>query len=164
MDIILGIDPGSRFTGYGLIISEKSQQRCLAYGHIKIPVEKSLAEKCHYIFENLSEVIIKYKPNAVAIEKIFMHQNAQSALKLGQARGAALVAAAQYALAVTEYSPREIKQAIVGYGAADKQQMQHMIMQLLKLPKKPQTDAADALAIALCHCHRKRFVDKLAGV
>lgn len=159
--IILGIDPGSRFTGYGIIWEKGAQQGCVTYGRIQ-PTQKNPSDRLYLIYEQLNDIIQTYQPQEIAIEQVFFHINAQSALKLGQARGAALVAAASQALPVTEYSAKQVKQAVVGYGAANKAQVQHMITSLLKLKEKPETDAADALAIALCHCHTRRLALKLS--
>lgn len=125
---------------------------CIRIG--KFPWEQRL----HQIFEALSKIILEFSPNTVAIEKIFVHKNVASALKLGQARGAAIVAVALKALPIAEYTPRQIKKAVVGYGAADKKQIQHMMQVLLKLNGLPQTDAADALAVALCHAQSIRGI------
>ncbi len=158
--IILGIDPGSRITGYGVIQLKGSKPIYLTSGCIRI-AEHSVNKRLHYIYRGLSEIIAIYQPHEVAIEQIFMHQNANSALKLGQARGAAIVAIADRPLA--EYSARQIKQAVVGYGAARKEQVQQMIQVLLNLSGNPQADAADALAIAICHAHsRQGLASKLA--
>lgn len=163
MKIILGIDPGSRVTGYGLVASEGSKTTCVAFGEINVQGQE-VGERLYKIYQGILEVIQTYQPQGVAIEAIFMHQNPNSALKLGQARGVALVAAAISALPIAEYSARQIKQAIVGYGAAEKNQMQQMVCALLKLKEKPKPDAADALAIALCHCHSSRLAEKLQKI
>ncbi|MFV9990800.1 MAG: crossover junction endodeoxyribonuclease RuvC [Coxiella endosymbiont of Dermacentor nuttalli] len=158
--IIIGIDPGLRITGYGVIWSKGSQQGCITFGQIKTQT-KSLSGRLHQIEEGLRNIITTYQPNESAIEQVFTFYNPQSALKLGQARGAALVATSVYALPVVEYSARQIKQAVVGYGAATKAQVQHMIRILLQLEKVPSADAADALAIALCHAISFRLNKKL---
>jgi len=147
---IIGIDPGSRITGYGVIERVKNRLCYIASGCIRLP-NVSLPERVHQIFEDLSQVILEFKPNLAAVEQVFMHKNARSALILGQARGAALCALTHRGLAVAEYMPRQVKQAVVGYGAADKIQVQQMITQLLSLSGIPQADAADALAVAICH-------------
>lgn len=152
MAIILGIDPGSRITGFGVINAIGQKTEYLASGCIRVG-DGLLADRLNRIFENVSELIEQYSPQEFAIEQVFMGKNADSALKLGQARGAAIVAAAQHQLDVAEYAPRSIKQAVVGKGGATKEQVQHMVQHLLKLPGLPQADAADALAIALCHAH-----------
>lgn len=150
MSIILGIDPGSRITGFGIIETQGRQFQYLTSGCIRVK-EGTLAERLQQIYDGLSQVIRKYNPTEAAIEQVFMSTNADSALKLGQARGVAIVAASSHALAVAEYSARQIKQAVVGHGGADKSQVQHMVTSLLNLSAKPQADAADGLAVAICH-------------
>ncbi|CAM4441935.1 MAG: Crossover junction endodeoxyribonuclease RuvC [Legionellaceae bacterium] len=153
--LILGIDPGSRITGYGIIRLIRNKPYYIASGCIRV-VNMDLNQRLHTIYQGLSEIIQQYQPHEVAIEQIFMHQNPNSALKLGQARGAAIVATANRPLA--EYSARQIKQSIVGYGAAKKEQVQHMIQTFLNLSGKPQPDAADALAVAICHAHSRQGI------
>lgn len=164
MAIILGIDPGSRFTGYGVI---KQQGRTFTYlgsGCIKaLSQGEDLGSRLQTIFAGVSEIILQFKPDMFAIEQVFMAKNPDSALKLGQARGAAIVAATNNDLVIAEYSARQIKQAVVGSGGADKSQVQHMVKTILKLPGTPQADAADALAVALCHAHSHQSLEKLAG-
>ena len=158
MSIILGIDPGSRTTGYGLIEVTNSKQVYLDSGCIRIvkPNETlPLADRLRIIFDSISNLIADYRPDEVAIEKVFLSKNADSALKLGQARGVAIVAAAVHALDVAEYSALEVKKAVVGTGKAEKVQVQHMVQSILGLNKSPQSDAADALAVALCHANSK---------
>jgi len=162
MTRILGIDPGSRFTGYGLIDSDGQHARYVGSGCVKVGGD-SLPQKLGRIFSELSILIDEFQPQQFAIESVFMHRNADSALKLGQARGAAICAAVTCALPVTEYAPREIKQAVVGKGGADKLQVQHMVKVLLNLTETPQADAADALAIALCHSFQQRAVARVAA-
>lgn len=147
---LLGVDPGSRITGFGIILLENRQHRYLSSGCIRTEGGE-MAGRLQEIFQGLSQLIQEFQPHMLAIEKVFMHRNADAALKLGQARGAALVAATNAGLAVHEYTPNEIKQAVVGHGHADKRQVQHMVRVLLNLPATPQADAADALAVALCH-------------
>ncbi len=159
--IILGIDPGSRVTGYGLVWSEGSKQGCIGHGCIRT-VSENFSDRLHEIYVQLKVVIQEHQPHEAAIEQVFVQKNVQSALKLGQARGAALVALATCGLAVAEYSAREIKQATVGYGAASKAQMQSMICSLLQLKTTPPSDAADALAIALCHANCRLLKQRLA--
>ncbi|MEN9916532.1 MAG: crossover junction endodeoxyribonuclease RuvC [Pseudomonadota bacterium] len=148
--IILGIDPGSCITGYGIIQLQDSQLNYLDSGCIKL-TNKPFSERLERIFTGLQTVVAEYKPQEAAIEQVFMHINPNAALKLGQARGAALTAVATAKLTVSEYSARQVKQSVVGYGAANKQQVQHMVRLLLNLDRSPQADAADALAIAICH-------------
>lgn len=163
MTLILGIDPGSRITGYGVIESQGSRQQYIASGCIRTATTVSLPEKLDEIFRGVIEIIASYSPTEMAIEKIFMAKSADAALKLGQARGAAIVAAVSCKLAVHEYEARKIKQAVVGTGAANKSQVQHMVQKLLNLPGQPQQDAADALAIALCHIHTQQNLLRMAG-
>lgn len=158
MPVILGIDPGSRITGFGVIQSDGLRHRYIASGAIKTSAG-SMASRCHQIYQGIAEVVANYVPEEVGVEQVFMDSNANSALKLGQARGAALVAVAAQNLVVAEYSPRKIKQCVVGYGAAEKDQIQHMIKLLLNLSGTPQVDAADALAVAVCHAHSRGVSD-----
>jgi crossover junction endodeoxyribonuclease RuvC len=154
MNVILGIDPGSRITGYGLIREEAQKIYYIDSGCIRTS-KGELAQRLLQIFDGIRQLMTKYSPNEVAIERVFMHQNPQSALQLGHARGVAMVAAAAQGIDVSEYSVREIKQSVVGYGAAQKNQVKHMVVNLLMLNSQPQSDAADALAIAICHSHMR---------
>lgn len=149
---ILGIDPGSVKTGYGIIESNGQQSRYVASGYLKLPVE-GLANKLGQIFSQLSEVITELQPDHMAIEQVFLAKNAASALKLGHARGAAMTAGVHANLEVYEYSAKAVKKSTVGYGAASKEQIQIMVLQLLNIRKVLQEDEADALAVALCHAH-----------
>jgi crossover junction endodeoxyribonuclease RuvC len=154
MGIILGIDPGFCITGYGLIHQQRSKLTYLASGVIRVGKKTLTVQlRLQNIFHDIQEVVSQYRPDEVAIEKIFMNQNPQSALKLGQARGVAMLASTLTGIPISEYSPRQVKQAMVGYGAATKRQMQQMVCSLLQLSKLPPEDAADALAIAICHAH-----------
>lgn len=152
MAIILGIDPGSRVTGYGVIRQVGRQLTYLGSGCIRTNTP-ALPERLRLIYAGVTEIITQFSPDYFAIEQVFMAKNADSALKLGQARGAAIVAAVNLTLPVFEYAARQVKQTVTGTGAADKAQVQHMVRTLLKLPANPQADAADALAIAITHCH-----------
>lgn len=164
MAIILGIDPGSRLTGYGVIEKKDKTFTYLGSGCIKaIAAGDDLGARLQTIFAGVSELIIQFNPDMFAIEQVFMAKNPDSALKLGQARGAAIVAATQSGLSIAEYSARQIKQSVVGTGAADKTQVQHMVKSILKLPGTPQADAADALAVALCHAHSHDLLNKMSG-
>ena len=158
---ILGIDPGSACTGYGLI--KNTHHRCthILNGNIRASRQYSMGERLFYIYENVLNLIKTYHPHHIAIEKVFMGKNAIAALKLGQARSCALIAAASLNIPVFEYSPREIKQAVTGYGGAIKSQVQHMVTTLLQLARQPAQDAADALAIALCHANIYTFNQKI---
>jgi crossover junction endodeoxyribonuclease RuvC len=153
---IIGIDPGSRATGYGLIESDGVHSIHLAHGVLRLEGD-ALAPRLGQIFSSITTLINEHRPEVMAIEQVFVSKNPSSALKLGQARGAAICAAVNLGLAVAEYSPRGIKQAIVGTGRAEKAQVQHMVQMLLGLQQKPQADAADALAVALSHAHTSRF-------
>jgi len=155
MTRILGIDPGSRLTGFGIIEVQAGRIHCLSTGCIRTQGE-DLAPRLKAIFEGLTQLVGEFQPTEVAIENIFVYRNADSALKLGQARGAALSAISVQDIPVHEYTPSQIKKAIVGKGNASKQQVQHMVTALLTLNKSPQADAADALAAALCHEHLRR--------
>jgi crossover junction endodeoxyribonuclease RuvC len=155
MTIILGIDPGSRITGYGVIKEYNRQIEYIDSGCIRTTPDDELSERLLQIYNGICHLMDQYSPNEVAIEQVFMHQNPSSALKLGHARGVAMVAAASHRIKVSEYSPREIKQTVVGYGGAEKAQVSHMVVHLLTLNRTPQADAADALAIAICHSHMR---------
>jgi crossover junction endodeoxyribonuclease RuvC len=161
MAIILGIDPGSRITGYGVIRQEGRQLFYVGSGCIRTS-EPDIPNRLKQIYAGISEVIVQFQPDEVGIEDIFMGKNASSALKLGQARGSAIVAAMNAGLSVSEYAARLIKQAVVGIGSAEKAQVQHMVCSILKLDGKPQADAADALAVAICHAHTNRTLLALA--
>lgn len=152
MAIILGIDPGSRVTGYGVIRQSGRQLIWLGSGCIRTQVS-AFPARLKLIYAGVSEVITQFQPTFFAIEQVFMAKNADSALKLGQARGAAIVAAVNHELPVFEYAARQVKQTVVGSGGAEKSQVQHMVRTLLKLAANPQADAADALAVAITHCH-----------
>jgi crossover junction endodeoxyribonuclease RuvC len=153
---IIGIDPGSRATGYGLIESNGVKSVHLAHGVLRLKGD-ALAPRLGEIFAGITSVIKQHQPEVMAIEQVFVSKNPSSALKLGQARGAAICAAVNLGLQVAEYSPRGIKQAIVGTGRAEKTQVQHMVQMLLGLDKRPQADAADALAVALSHAHTSKI-------
>lgn len=160
--LILGIDPGSRITGYGVINSVGAKNEYVASGCIRIKGDL-LAERLKQVYDGVTEIIEHYCPQEMAIEQVFMARNPDSALKLGQARGVAIVAGANQGLEVAEYAARKVKQAVVGNGSADKSQVQHMVKSILKLPGLPQADAADALAIALCHAHTRSSLIMMAG-
>ena len=149
---ILGIDPGSVITGYGIVDSDGVRSFHIGHGCIRVEGD-SLPEKLGFILNEVGNLIDHWKPAEVGVEQVFVSKNPMSALKLGQARGAAICAAVQRGLPVAEYSARTVKQAAVGYGAAGKDQMQEMIRVLLSLKELPPADAADGLAVALCHAH-----------
>ena len=152
---ILGIDPGSRVTGFGVLDLVGDRPKYVACGSVG-STDGSFPERLRQIFDAVSQIVAEYRPDIVAIESVFMHKNASSALKLGHARSAALCATFEFDVEVFEYAPREIKQAIVGTGAATKEQVQHMVVALLSLDAVPAADASDALATALCHAHQHR--------
>jgi len=156
--IILGIDPGSITTGYGLIKRSGKQFNFLACGCIRTGGGE-LPLRLKSIFNDLQEVIELYHPDEMAIENVFMARNPDSALKLGQARGAAICAVIAQDIPVFEYTANQVKQAVVGKGHADKKQVQHMIKILLNLSEIPQADAADALAVAICHSNTRKTMD-----
>lgn len=158
--LILGIDPGSITLGYGVIHVQNNVAAYIASGCIRVG-KQEWPQRLRQIYQDLSSIITQYQPQCVAIERVFVQKNAASALKLGQARGVAIVAAAMQDLTVAEYSAREVKQAVTGYGNADKSQVQHMIKAILALNDVPQSDAADALAIALCHSNSMNFIGKV---
>ena len=150
---VLGIDPGSRITGFGVVnVLRNGRVAYVASGCVRIPVGE-LAPRLKTVYDGVAEIIATYQPSVLAVEKVFVARNADSALKLGQARGAAILAGINHALPVAEYTARQIKHAVVGRGAAEKQQVQHMIKALLELSALPPPDAADALACAVCHAH-----------
>ncbi|MCU7944576.1 MAG: crossover junction endodeoxyribonuclease RuvC [Candidatus Thiodiazotropha sp. (ex Cardiolucina cf. quadrata)] len=159
---IIGIDPGSRMTGYGLIDTDGMHSVYLSHGVIKLSGEP-LPPRLGEIFATISGLIQEHQPDVMAIEQVFVAKNPSSALKLGQARGAAICAAVYCGLSVAEYTPTRIKQAVVGTGRAEKAQIQHMVQMILGLRQKPQADAADALAVALSHAHTHTTLMRQSG-
>jgi crossover junction endodeoxyribonuclease RuvC len=153
---ILGLDPGSLRTGYGLIDCDGVAQRHIASGCIRPPAG-SMAARLRYIYDAIAELISAHEPAEIAIERVFMHRNPDSALKLGQARGVAMCAAALAGAQVFEYAPRAVKLALVGSGSAEKSQVQHMVCAILTLPAPKTFDASDALALSLCHGQTRRL-------
>jgi crossover junction endodeoxyribonuclease RuvC len=162
---IFGIDPGSDRTGYGCIESSGSRHRLVACGILSAPARSTFPERLCAIHAGLQALLVKHRPECVAIENVFFAKNVRSALKLGHARGVALLAASQASIPVVEYSPAEIKRSVVGYGRAEKQQVQAMMMLLLGLDTVPSPhDVADALAVAICHIHNSSNVlSRLGG-
>jgi len=161
MALILGIDPGSIKTGFGIIEAKGSRMRYVASGIIRLP-QVSLPEKLKIICDSVSEIIRTHGPVEMAVEEVFFARDPRAALKLGQARGAAIVAGVQAGLTVAEYSAKTVKQSVVGTGAATKDQVSHMVVRLLKLDAAPKEDAADALAVALCHANSRQSAISLA--
>ncbi|MCF6767199.1 crossover junction endodeoxyribonuclease RuvC [Thiotrichales bacterium 19S11-10] len=160
--LVLGIDPGSVVTGFGIVRIENKSCQYVTSGCIRVKKETT-AERLHEIFDGICQIVEAYKPDQAAIEQIFFFQNPQSAIKLGQARGTALVALAHHQLAISEYSAKQVKQAVVGVGNAAKNQVQHMVQNFLNLSAKPQADAADALAVAICHYHTAQSLGHIQG-
>lgn len=162
--IVIGIDPGTAITGYGVIKELNSGDlQWLTHGAITTPSDWDEPRRLLYLYRSLLEIITESKPNCCAVEQLYFQKNVKTALKVGQGRGAALIAAAEAGLMIGEYSPPAIKQAVVGYGNADKHQVQHMVKLLLGLEDLPQPDdAADALAVAICHLHSTRRVPREA--
>lgn len=148
--VIIGIDPGSRITGYGIIRYDHGLPQYLGSGCIRTGTG-SIASKLHTIYMGVSTLVEQFKPDVMAIEETFLSKNVQSTVKLSEARASAMVAGANLGLEVFEYTPMQIKQAVVGYGAAQKHQVQYMVKMILHLVGNPQADAADALACAICH-------------
>lgn len=169
MTIFIGIDPGSRLTGYGIIRLAGDRLEFLDAGTIHAYSQgETMPERLKRIFSGISNIVEHYQkytdePMTAAIEQVFMASNPDTALKLGQARGAAIAALVAKALTVEEYTARQIKQAVCGYGAADKEQIQLMVMRLLSLEIHPQADAADGLACAICHAYHSQTLNKLLG-
>ncbi len=156
--IILGIDPGLAITGFGLIKYEQNNFKVIQYGVIRTPSKTPLPDRLVKIGEGIETLVQQYKPDCAAIEELFFNTNAKSAFLVGQARGVAVVTVASAGLPVYEYTPLQVKQGVAGYGRADKNQIQQMVKTLLNLKEIPKPDdAADALAIAMCHAHTGHF-------
>ena len=156
---ILGIDPGSITTGFGIIHTDTRRYEYVVSGCIKTG-SGVFSRRLKTIYAAITKLIVDFYPDYVAIEKLFMHKNVASLMKLVHARGAAIVAVANFDLDIAEYAPRQIKKAVVGYGAASKGQVQHMVQTLLKLDNLPSADAADALAVAICHVNNMGTYNK----
>jgi crossover junction endodeoxyribonuclease RuvC len=162
---VLGIDCGGEYTGYGVVeMNSRGELVCLACGAIRLSPREPLARRLFRIYSALGDLLVAHQPDEVAIEDVFYALNVKSALKLGQVRGVAMLAAATAGLGVAEYSPLTIKSSVVGYGRAEKQQVQHMVTRLLNLPAPPEPlDASDALAIAICHLHTAGTLTRQGG-
>ncbi|MHB8766860.1 MAG: crossover junction endodeoxyribonuclease RuvC [Deferrisomatales bacterium] len=165
MTRVLGIDPGSRVTGYGVVEARGTRLVHVAHGRIPTPPGDSLPARLAAVYRGLTRVLEEHAPAEVGVESIFQSRNAQAALKLGHARGVALLAVELAGVPVVEYAPMQVKAAVVGYGRAEKQQVQQMVRLLLGLPEVPGPDAADALAVAICHLQTRRTAEAcgLAG-
>ena len=157
--LVLGIDPGTADTGYGLVReAQDGSLEAIAYGVIKTPAKTPMPERLQMLYEELKEIINLHRPDSSAVERLFFVKNVKTGIAVGQARGVTLLALAQASLPIAEYSPNEIKQAVAGYGGADKRQVQEMVRMLLNLESIPKPDdAADALAVAICHLHSAKL-------
>lgn len=158
---VLGIDPGSHITGYGVVERERNSIRHIDNGGIFSSSKLKLAARLCDIFTKLTVLIDNHRPDAIAIENLFVAKNARSSLMLGHARGVALVSAARAGVPIWEYTPSQVKQAVVGQGSATKHQIQHMVRAILGLPEIAQEDASDALAVAICHCQTSEFLAQI---
>ena len=157
--LVLGIDPGTASTGYGLVFEEADGTLVeQEYGLISTAAGNEMASRLLLLYRSLQEVLTRTSPDAAAVEKVFFQRNVTSAISVGQARGVILLALAEAGVPVDEYTPNEIKLAVAGYGGADKRQMQTMVRALLQMQETPKPDdAADALAVAICHCHSRKM-------
>jgi crossover junction endodeoxyribonuclease RuvC len=155
--LVLGVDPGSRVTGFGLVEKKNNEVSYIHSGIIKSQTKIEFYRRIHRIFESVVDIIHQYHPGEVAVEDLFYAKNVKSALKLGHARAAALIAAAQSGIPLYEYTPLEVKKAVVGFGRAEKEQVRAMVKVILRLREDPPLDASDALAVAICHCNWSRF-------
>ncbi len=157
--VVMGIDPGTATTGYGVVrMNSDHELEEVDHGVVTTPSDWEEPKRLLYIYRTLKEIVDKYQPDSCAVENIYFQRNVRTAIKVGQGRGAALIAIATSNLPLGEYTPSEIKQAVVGYGNADKNQVQQMVKLLLHMDELPQPDdAADALAVAICHLHTSRY-------
>lgn len=156
--LILGLDPGTAITGYGLVRDEDGRLTAAAYGAIVTPAEWALPQRLKHIYAELGQLIRRYAPQAGVVEQLYFSRNARTALAVGHARGVALLALAEGGVPIFEYTPLQVKQALSGYGRATKSQIQDLVRLILELDRAPQPDdAADALAIAICHAHSARW-------
>ena len=162
--LVLGIDPGTATTGYGLVRENPdSSLGVVDHGVILTPAKMPMPERLALLYEKLNEIILLHRPDSSAVEKLFLQKNVKTAISVGQGRGVVLLALAQAKIPIGEYTPLEIKQAVAGYGGADKQQMQEMVRMLLNMDKRPTPDdAADALAVAICHLHSAKIQGLIA--
>ncbi len=155
--LVLGVDPGSRVTGYGLVEKENNQMTCIDAGIISSSTKIPFYERIHKIFESMVDIMTHHRPQEMAIEDVFFAKNVKSSLKLGHARGAVLIAAVQCNVKIFDYTPLEIKKSIVGYGRASKEQVRSMVQIILKMKTQPELDTSDALATAICHLNWTRY-------
>lgn len=161
--IILGIDPGSHITGFGLVEERGGNLSHIENGLIQLPASRASPEKLALLFRDIQKLIERYQPTVVSVENVFYSKNIKSTLKLGEARGMALLAASLKEIPVVEYAARAVKQAIAGYGAATKEQIQRTVRTLLRLPDIPEENAADALALAICHAHSYKWRERISS-
>lgn len=162
MTIIIGIDPGFIVTGYGILCQKERQLSYLGSGCIRTKTN-DLSSRLRSIYTGISNIITQFHPECLAIEQVFVSKNVNSALKLGQARGVAIIAAINHNLSIFEYAARQVKKTVVGTGSAEKSQIQYMVRMILKLPVNPSKDAADALATAITHCHISKYTDNIGN-
>ncbi|MHB1126438.1 MAG: crossover junction endodeoxyribonuclease RuvC [Bacillota bacterium] len=161
--LVLGVDPGTAITGYGIVEVRGNSLKTVSYGQIVTSAREPMPQRLHAIYSDLSELIKIYSPETMAVEKLFFNKNTRTALSVGQAVGVTMLAAACASIKVTEYTPLQVKQAVVGYGRAAKPQVQQMVKMLLGLEEIPRPDdIADALALAICHCHAHTLQDLLS--
>lgn len=162
--LVLGIDPGTAITGWGVVGKEDNELSLVAYGTVNTSRDAPLPQRLQTIHRELGEIMSEHRPDAVAVEKLFFSRNVRTALRVGQARGVALLAVADAGIPLHEYTPLEVKQSVVGYGRATKEQIQQLVKMLLGLDHVPHPDdAADAIAVAICHIHSARLQDILAA-
>ncbi|MBC7294113.1 MAG: crossover junction endodeoxyribonuclease RuvC [Thermoleophilia bacterium] len=162
--VVLGLDPGTASTGYGVVVSQGSRLQALEFGVVETPASLPLAERLAHIHTAVTALLERHKPEAAAVESLFFNVNVRTALAVGQARGVALLACCQSDCPVYEYTPQQVKQAVVGYGRADKQQVMEMVRVLLGLDERPSSDhAADALGVAICHLHTAGWREGVAS-
>lgn len=162
--IIIGIDPGTATTGYGIVHARAGGLRALEYGTIRTPAREEMPARLHKIYGEITALLDRYAPDVMAVEQVFFNRNVTSALLVGQARGVSLLAAAQCGLKVAEYTPPQVKQSVTGDGGAGKAQIAFMVRALLGLRETPRPDdAADALAIAICHAHTSATAARIRG-
>jgi crossover junction endodeoxyribonuclease RuvC len=163
--LILGLDPGLAITGYGLVHGDGPDLQAVCYGVLRTPANRSVADRLVMLHSELLELLERYQPEVAAVEELFFSTNARTAMVVGEARGVLLLTLAQAGLKVAEYTPLQVKQAITGYGQADKNQVQQMVRLLLNLPGIPQPDdAADALAVSICHHHMSHIQSLIEGL
>lgn len=155
--LVLGVDPGSQVTGYGLLEKKKDQLVCIHSGRIVSPARAPFYERIHNVFRSMLEIMETYHPEEIAVEDVFYAKNVKSSLKLGHARGAVMIAAVQSGVRIFEYTPLEIKKSVVGYGRATKEQVRSMVRIILRLKSLPDLDTSDALATAICHLNWTRL-------